>query len=209
MCTIVLTIRAGGEQIIPPFLLFKGQGKLSRKLIAELDEAGIPYAFNNKAWADGKSSLEYLRFFNNIVRTQCPDIKEHLLLLDNLGAQATRDFVLFAMDLDIYPCYFPANCTHLVQPVDHRIAAWIKQFLSSLYRVEQTVMNDEWTRYRQTKTLSAQARRRTVTRWVRICWDELKTKTEFLTRAFLSTGCLIKLDGTHNIQFKDIPHYSF
>jgi hypothetical protein len=56
-CTIIMTLRAEGEQIVPPFLLFHGKGKLSPEIIAELDEQGIPYAFNKKAWADGATYL--------------------------------------------------------------------------------------------------------------------------------------------------------
>ena len=208
MCTIILTLRAAGEQIVPPFILFKGKGKLSAEKLAELDEAGIPYGFNENAWANGASSLDYLRFFKQRVKTHCPDLTEHLLLMDNLGSQSTRPFVMLALDLNIYPFYFPANCTHLVQPVDHRIAAWIHKFMGAMYRIEQTLMNDDWTRYRKTKTLSDQVKRKTMLRWVRECWDELKTMESFLFRSFVSTGCLIQLNGTHAIYFQDIPDYS-
>ena len=207
MCTLILTLRAAGEQIVPPFLLFRGQGCLKPSLRQQLDEANIPYGFNTKAWTNGQSSLEYLRFFHDIVRVKCPEIREHLLLMDNLGAQCTTAFVNLAMDFNIWPHYFPANCTHLVQPVDRRIAAWIKWFMGEMYKIEQEVMNKEWTRYRITKTLTTQVQRYTLLRWMRECWDQLQTMPNFISRAFISTGCLIRLDGTHAIHFHDIPSY--
>jgi hypothetical protein len=209
MCTIVLTLRAAGEQIVKPFVLFRGQGSLSKKLIQELDEWGIPYGFNEKAWSDGRTSCAYLRYFKGLVTQHAPEIKEHLLLLDNFSAQTTEDFVTLACDLDIIPAYFPPNCTHLVQPVDHHIAAWLKYMFGEFYKVEQELRNDEWTRYRTTKTLSVQARRYTMLQWMSSAWNRLKAMPEFIFKSFVSTGCLLKLDGTHEIVFKDIPNYAF
>ena len=53
---------------------------LSEDLLAELDAIGIPYAFNEKAWANEKACLDHLRFFYQIVHEKCPEIKEHMLL---------------------------------------------------------------------------------------------------------------------------------
>ena len=137
-----------------PFVLFKGEGKLSKKLLVEMDAAGIPYGFNTKGYSNATTSYAYLRYFKKIVTDQVPHTKEHLLFLDNFGSQWRNTFINLALDLDIYPLYFPPNCTHLVQPVDHRIAAWLKQFIGELYKVEQQLFSDEWTQYHETKSLS-------------------------------------------------------
>ena len=131
MFTLILTLRADGEQIVPPFILFRGKGTgLDPEIRAELDAQGIPYSFNEKAWANEVACLEYLDFFATIVYEKCPEAKEHLLLLDGLTSQATDSFIDRALSLNILPVYFPPNCTHLVQPVDHRVAAWIKKDLA-------------------------------------------------------------------------------
>jgi hypothetical protein len=159
MATIILTLRAGGEQIVPPFLLFRGQGQLSPAVLAELDAEGIPYAFNEKAWANEEACLEHLRFFVKIVRANCPEYKEHLLLLDGLSAQATDGFMELALDLNILPVYFPPNCTHLVQPVDHRVAAWIKNAFHALYKTEEELRYDIWANYRDNGSMCPQYQR--------------------------------------------------
>ena len=193
MVTLILTLRADGEQIVPPFLLFRGQGHLDPKLLAELDAQGIPYAFNEKAWANQAACLEHLQFFAKIVKEKCPEIKEHMLLLDGLSSQSTDRFIEFALDLNILPVYFPPNCTHLVQPVDHRVAAWLKGAWHALYKAEEEFRYDVWADYRDNGSMCPQYQRITVLKWTKICWDHLKEMKSFLMRAFISTGCLISL----------------
>lgn len=209
MATIVLTLRAEGEQIVPPFILFRGDGYLDPEILAELDAQGIPYGFNKKAWATGEACVEYLRFFAKIVKAQCPEAKEHMLLLDGLSAQATKRFVDLAIDLNILPVYFPPNCTHLVQPVDHRVAAWIKQAWHTLYLIDEEKNYEAWNDYRNNGSLCLQLLRITILKWMWFIWDQLKKMTDFLLLAFLSTGCLITLKGEHQIKFHDIPNYVF
>ena len=189
--------------------LFRGQGQLAPELIAELDASGIPYAFNTKAWADEQACLAHLRYFWEQVKQHAPEYPEHMLLLDGLGGQSTTQFIEFALDLRIYPVYFPPNCTHLVQPVDHRVAAWLKAALARLYVVEESVMGDAWARYRANDSMSLQYKRTTALNWVDFCWRELKRKESFLLMSFLSTGRLITLKGEHKIKFPDIDNYAF
>jgi hypothetical protein len=209
MATIILTLRGQGEQIIKPFILFKGEGCLSKDLLDELNAYDIPYGFNTKAWANGPACLDYLQYFSKHVKLACPEFKEHLLLLDGLGTQCTFEFIQLAMDLNIMPLHFPPNCTHLVQPVDHRVAAWLKNVMAQLFKKEESIMSTEWDRYRENGSLTAQYKRATMLDWVQRSWTELKTRVDFLSRSFTSTGCLITLSGKHSIKFKDIPNYEF
>jgi hypothetical protein len=208
-CTIIMTLRAEGEQIVPPFLLFHGKGKLSPEIIAELDEQGIPYAFNKKAWADGATCIQHLKFVAKILKEKCPEAKEHMLYLDGLSAQATIRFIDLALDLSILPVYFPPNCTHLVQPVDHRVAAWFKACWHRLYLLEQEEKYEEWDDYQNNGSMSTVYQRVTALRWTKLIWEQLKTMHGFLSKAFTSTGCLIKLNGEHSIKFPNIPNYVF
>lgn len=209
MATLILTLRAEGEQIVKPFILFHGAGHLSAAFLAELNAYGIPYAFNEKAWANSDSCVDHLRYFHSVVSEKCPEFKEHLLFLDGLSSQSTSRFIELALDLNILPVYFPANCTHLVQPVDHRIAAWFKRQMHELYLVEEQLMHDLWANYRLNKTLNPQYLRRTMLNWTKFCWEALQQKPNFITRSFISTGCLITLKGEHAITFQDIDNYSF
>jgi hypothetical protein len=209
MATIIMTLRAEGDQIIPPFLLFKGQGQLAAELLAELDAQGVPYAFNEKAWANESACLDHLLFFHRRLQEHCPELKEHLLLLDGLASQATDRFIELALDLQILPMYFPPNCTHLVQPVDHRVAAWLKGQMHDLFKAEEELMHEMWANYRDNGSMCPQYQRVTTLKWVRTCWSVLKQRKKFLLRAFLSTGCLITLEGLHAIHFPDIENYFF
>ena len=124
--TIILTLRGEGEQIVPPFLLFRGQGNLDPAVLAELDAQGIAYAFNEKAWANQAACLEHLQFMAKILREKCPEAKEHMLLLDGLTSQSTHRYIDLAGHLSIVPVYLPPNCKHLSSQCII-VAAWIKK----------------------------------------------------------------------------------
>jgi hypothetical protein len=207
--TVILTLRADGEQIVPPFLLFRGKGKLSPAVLAELDAQGIPYAFQQKAWADGQTCIEHLQFFAKILKEKCPEYKEHMLYLDGLAAQATDRYIDLALDLNILPVYFPPNCMHLLQPVDHRVAAWFKRTWHGLYLVEEEDCYEKWQDFHNNGAMNTQYQRITMLKWTSILWQHLKEMPDFLTRAFTSTGCLITLKGEHSIRFPNIEDYVF
>ena len=209
MLTIVLTLRGDGEQIVPPYIIFRGADGLDPAVLAELDAEGIPYGFNHNAWANEEFCLGYLQFFSKIVKDKCPEAKEHMLLMDGLSSQSTRRFILLALDMNILPVYFPPNCTHLVQPVDHRVAAWIKQAWHQLFRVEEAKCYDVWADYRNNGSMCPQYLRVTSLKWMRHIWQELKSRKRFLKLAFISTGCLVTLEGRHLISFPNIENYPF
>ena len=208
--TLVLTLRAGGEQIVPPFLIFRGKGYLAPELLAELQNYDIPFCFNDKAWANEEACQDHLLFLHSIVKSQCPEFREHMLLLDGLSCQSTHSFIALALDLNILPVYLPPGCTHLVQPVDHRVAAFIKRCLHVLFKVEEELNYEEWQQYRENGSMKPQYQRKMFLMWIRSAWRELCTRQQNLLRqAFISTGCLITLDGKHAIKFLDIPNYDF
>ncbi len=132
-----------------------------------------------------------------------------MLLLDGLSAQATSRFINLAIDLNILPVYFPPNCTHLVQPVDHRAAAWIKKAWHTLYLIEEEENYEQWRDHRINGSMCLQYLRVTSLQFMREIWKLLQTKVEFLQLAFTSTGCLITLKGQHAIKFRDIDNYTF
>ena len=132
-----------------------------------------------------------------------------MLLLDGLSAQSTSRFIELALDLDIYPVYFPANCTHLVQPVDHHVAAFIKECYHKLYLVEEEINYDVWLSYRDNEGMSQQYLRKTILAWTLAAWNKLLEQPVLLEQAFVSTGCLITLKGEHRIKFDTIPDYDF
>ncbi len=108
------------------------------------------------------------------------------------------------------PVYFPPNCTHLVQPVDHRVAAWIKKAFHTLYLAEEDEMYEAWRDYRENGSLCPQALRLHVLNWMSVTWQQLITQHRGMIRqAFLSTGCLITLKGEHKIKYLDIKDYGF
>ena len=84
--TLQLTLRADGQQLMPPYLLFRGVGEITPEERAALDECSeIRCVWQNKAWADGKLSRAWLRDFTKITSTVPGN---HLLFLDELPEDA-------------------------------------------------------------------------------------------------------------------------
>lgn len=207
--TIVLTLRGAGEQFIKPVIIFHGKGHLSDLFLAQLDEVGIPYYFNEAAWATSEFCLKHVEYMGRILQEKCPEIKEFCLFIDGLGAHLTTKFNRCCQKYNIFPLNFPPNTTHVLQPVDHRVAAWIKSSMNIMFRREEEVMREQWIRYRVNGSLSEHARRVTMLKWINYVWEDLKTRPDFIMRAFLSTGCIINQSGEHAIRIKSIPDYTF
>lgn len=215
-CSLQLTLRASGEQIVPPLVLFQGQGPRRNKdgtlrkgadiEQAELDAVkGVMWYFNPKAWANGMSARYHLRQFKAFVKAQAPEIPEHMMIFDSLNAQKTDDCIEFASELDIESIFLPGGCTDLLQPIDKHIGAWFKQQLKKL-----------WTKFFKKKfeedpnfEVPDHHKRVLILQWVSEIWQKLKQPQyeEFIRTTFEQPGILIQLDGKNNIKFKDYPEY--
>ena len=129
-CSIHLTIRAWGKQIVPPVIIFKGKG------LTQTDEEMIAWArlnhvlvyYQRRAWCDS-SFFEWwiLNVFNKYIR-ESGDLDEQLLMLDNLGAHMTENNMDLMISLGIVPFYLAKNCTDVAAPVDHHVGCYLKTF---------------------------------------------------------------------------------
>ena len=198
--TIHMCIRAKGEQFMPCFIIFRGLSCPTESEREQLDAFdNIMWAFQKKAWADGKYSRMWMRTFGRLVNERAPG--EHLLLLDELGCQKTSRFNDVAFAHDVFPFPLPPCCTDIVQPVDHNVGAKLKEIMKGLYKIEVELNYDEWRDYKSNKALSASRRRVLMATWLDAAWGFLKLQEDFLYTSFLHT-VLIKLDGTHEFKFR-------
>ena len=215
-CSLQLTLRASGEQLMPPVVLFKGQGpqknrdgtfqKGHKKQKDELDAVeGVIWYFNPTGYANGESTRYHLRQFKGHVTKYAPSILEHMMLLDSLGSHKTHDSLEFASRLDIQSIFLPGGCTDLVQPVDKHIGAWFKQQLKQIWKkffIDQFIKDPNF-------KVSDHQKRVLILQWVSEIWKKLKGSEYegFIKETFEQPGILIKLDGTNKIKFEDYPQY--
>lgn len=207
--TVHLTLRAEGEQFVTPVIIFRGEGKrlsaFEKKALNSL--TNIRWKFNTKAWATQDFCFQDLKEFCAMLETHFPGQK-HLLLLDDLSAQKMPRFREYAMQHNVLPMYIPPGCTDLVQPVDHHVGAWLKYAMRTLYQYELNENLDIWRNYKANKVFSAPARRIMLANWLSLAWSFLAKNHHFIKAAFVSTGCLIKLDGSHGIKVRGFEKFA-
>lgn len=205
-CTLQLTLRAAGEQLMPPLVIFKGI-RPTDETKAELDAVtGVLWYFNAKAHANGFSSRYFLRQLKNILDEKEPAILEHLMVLDSYTAQKTDECIEFASENDIKSIFLPGGCTDILQPVDKHIGAWFKGKLKCKW---QKFFFDQFNKD-PNFTVSAQQKRVLILQWVSEIWQELILKekeAQTIRTAFEQPGILLELDGTNKIKFEDFPLY--
>jgi hypothetical protein len=209
-----LTIRAHGEQIVPPVLIVRGTGQ--RVSDAELEHyASLKHVivyFQERAWADGAFILWYFEdvFVPALRRNGLLD--DQIVFLDNLGAHKVHYVKKFMMENNLLPMYLPANMTSVCQPVDRHIGENLKKKMKARYQIDKKTNEAIWRayngRYGPNDALNARNRRMLMATWLDESWDDMRSQSDFLG-AFLHTGCLMKRDGTNFIKLVGHDSYSY
>ena len=137
-CTVQMTIRAGGPQIVPCELIFRrkdSDGLSDAELAHYAALPGIRVRFQDKAWADEGVILDYLCDF----RRDTQDVGEVMLGMDNHGSQQTPLCRALMEYLHMVPVYTPPNCTDVVSPCDHHVGRHLQVKLVEQYEVQTTI----------------------------------------------------------------------
>jgi hypothetical protein len=210
-CTIHLTIRAWGEQIVPPVIIFKGRGaQVEPSEVAFYNSIGIKVYFQKKAWCDTTFMEWYiLNVFNPSVRAS-GDLGEQLLMLDNLNSHYAQRSIDAMKECNIYPFFLAKNCTDVGAPVDHHVGALLKVYIKSCYEknLEKPGQYELWRGQGDPDVpvyLTAGRRRRLMASWLDEAWISLKSRSSLFLHAFTSTGCLMQKDGTNLVKMRGIP----
>ena len=209
--TLNIWIRAEGQQLRPE-IIFRGKGGLDRRHSEELayyrnvqDEANI--MFQPKAWADQEVMLQSLECFIQQTREIRQKYGEILLILDQHGSQATAFFRIRAAQCGIILAYTPSSCTDVVAPVDHHIGANLKQMMSGFYHEELRLNYDQWV----DEGISAGECRMLMLEWLLLSWKAMCAHPDMIRQAFVSTGCMLAVDGSdwQKVKIHTLPNYDY
>lgn len=209
--SLQLCIRAQGQQIIKPIIIFRGQGvHVNETELRELKKLkNIRVYYQKKAWADGDFCLWCLKKFKKDLRKA--GISEEVLLgLDGLSAQKTNAFLDEAESLNIEPFYTPPDCTDVIAPCDHHVFKHLKELIKEFYRKVSEEQRAIWADSKNNDSLSQSNKRILIAQWVSIAWESMCTaqNTNLFSSAFTSTGFLMKLaDPGAEIKIKGLPSY--
>lgn len=189
--TLMLCIRAEGEQIVAPLLIFRGTGKRITQHEKSQYPSTIKVAWQRKAWADRVVCVNWLDDFIEVVRAETQE--EVMLGMDQHGSQKVAEFQQKMANNDVFGVYTPTSCTDVVAPVDHHIGGSLKQKIGQYYDEEFGCSFEEFT-----SRLSDSQVRIWIARWVARAWEELKSEDAFIRKAFVHTGFLNARDGSEN-----------
>jgi len=103
------------------------------------------WCFTESGWLDAESWLAILRVFKGLMTKIAPGIHP-VLLQDNLSVHKTDAVLSFLVANHINACYFPAKCTHFLQPEDDVMFTMFKRmcykYLASLLALQPTNKED-------------------------------------------------------------------
>ena len=209
--TLNIWIRAEGKQLRPE-IIFRGKGGLDARHADELayyrqvgDHATI--MFQPKAWADQEVMLQSLECFIHQTREIRQKYGEILLILDQHGSQTTAFFRMRARECGIVLAYTPSSCTDVVAPVDHHVGAYLKKLMSTFYHDELRLNYDQWV----DEGISASECRMLMLEWLLLSWEVLCQQPDMIRQAFVSTGCMLALDGSdwQKVKIHTLPNYDY
>ena len=205
MASIICTICAGSEQIVPLGIILSGAGQVGADELAEYAMSPLKVYWQKKAWADTPLMLEWLEMFNESTQHIHEKYGFRILGTDQHGPRMTKLFTDRCAELGIVLVYGPASCTDVVAPVDHHVGVRLKEIIGRQYTSHLEANREKWTLNEdQEGHFSASDRRMLLTQWAEAAWEELKEKhTNLLLQAFRSTGYYpLKRDGSEDDAIK-------
>jgi hypothetical protein len=124
--TLHLTIRAEGEQIVKPVLVFRGRGlRIPASEIVQYPD-NIKVVWQPKAWVDSFMIEEMIEDFGESTAELREEFGEVMLGMDRLSCQKSAESQQQLRDLGFFPVLTPADCTDVTAPIDHHVGTAIK-----------------------------------------------------------------------------------
>ena len=228
--TLNLHVRADGH-IHDVVVVFKGtpDEKLTKartKVIVDdvafAKELGVHVIFQSKSWMDSRACNKYAKDLLAVSmgkkkRKAARGKEWYLLVVDNLGGQATESFSTLAREhAGVLVWLLPPNCTDLVQAVDSGVGAAFKYCMKLKYRAFMHDMHEcgqlnlhvackDWVKEgrpdiaaHQKVINSASFRRRMLVKWVAEVVAEFRANGErqdMIRRACVKTGLAVTVNG--------------
>jgi hypothetical protein len=171
--TVMLACSATGEKL-PPLVIGKPKNPRYFKSI-NVAELPVQYEANQKAWMTNQIFMDWIGKVNNLMKRQ----KRHILMFLDNATSHSHDCQLSNVTLK----FFPANCTSVLQPLDHGIirafkARYRKHMLRSLLCKMESVDS--------VQALCKEINLLDAIHWIHQSWTETTSHT--IVKCFHGTG---------------------
>ena len=117
---------------MPPTLIFRG------KSVPVMDSKGFNITASSSGWIDSDIKRNWFKLFLNYI----DKTKTNLLLLDGHSSNLDSDFINLSRENNVIVVVFPANCTHLLQPLDANYFRILKDFIR--YELSSKPFTRQW-----------------------------------------------------------------
>jgi hypothetical protein len=195
MATLHLTIRAEGEQIVRPILIFRGPGvRISAQERAQYPD-DVRIFWQPKAWVDETVMESIVEAFECDTAELREEEGEVMLGMDNHGPHRTPTMLDRYWRNQIVPVFTPYGCTDYVSPCDKNVGAHIKQQMGLLYEQCLEDLEEEWS-----DGVSAPTRRIYIAQWLSAVWKQVcaESHDSLIRPAFVQSGFYVAKDGSEN-----------
>ncbi len=199
-CTFQVCMRLTSDKTVPqpPLgIIFRGTGKRISEAERSNYHPQVHVEFQSKAWADTEYSVSWI---TRTLKKVQEDVKgESLLFLDNLSSQTSEAFIKEARKVNVRVHFFPANCTDLIQPVDHHVGVNLKRKVGIEMEKEfekNSEFEKRWLGTHIDGPLKLSERRVAITRWAGVAWGDLCREMDFGKIGY-STGCNMTINNKH------------
>lgn len=129
-------VAANGTRILDVFVLPKEGGvasiTLSNLTFGRTRSVTTLFCFTETGYLSEKEWIPIIKAFGLEFRRVAPKT-EPVLLCDNLGVHRTLPTLLTYREMGVHTVFFPANCSHFLQPCDDVIFALFKKTLIHRY----------------------------------------------------------------------------
>jgi hypothetical protein len=117
--SFIEAITATGRALIPA-IIFKGKDLQAQWFLDEFQQSANWYLITSpNGWTNNHIGYSWLtNVYDPQTKPKDPS-DTRLIIMDGHGSHATDDFMAFCFLNNIYCCYFPAHCSHGMQPLDN------------------------------------------------------------------------------------------
>lgn len=176
-------------------VIFRGAGRRIRQEEKGGYDSRVDVEFQPNAWADTEYTAKWVKKTLRRIQEDVPG--NSILFLDNLTAQVSEEFSSECRKVDVKTHFFPANCTDIVQPVDHHVGINLKNKIGDMMLrmfSDDPTLEDRWLGIHEAGPMPLWERRVLITKWVAEAWSHVCSNMDFGLIGF-STGCNMTSDG--------------
>jgi hypothetical protein len=173
-------------RVLTPEIIFKGKYLQAQWFLNEFKESANWYfIISPNGWTNHYIGYSWLVYVYNPQTKPVNPLDTRLIIMDGHGSLSTDDFMAFCFLNNIYCCYFPAHCSHGMQPLDNGLMDYGRRVLRAGSRRQASLRKTDAVGVRENPSSGPAKSGKPLREWIRIHSSRL-----FPSRSTRSCNCL-------------------